>query len=101
MVLSPQFVRDHIRINLKHQYSHFCGGDCKLLLSGWSHNTAFCSDVQLAVAHQLSLYVEEALQHHPEAFRSDLFVSAVVVADSVFEAFEEGSHLPEARLRHA
>ena len=100
-VLSAQFVRDHIRINLKHRNSRYCVGDCALLPSDWSHNTALCSDVQLAVTHQLSLYVEEALQRHPEAFRSGSFVSAVVVTNPVFEALGEGPHSPKARLRHA
>jgi len=83
-ILDPQFVQNHLRITSecwRTTSRAFCL-ECNAVLPK-SHAVArHCSDLQLAISHCLSLYVEEALNHHPEAFESDSFVSAAVVADS-------------------
>ena len=94
-VLSPRFVREHCRTHLESRIERRYCSDCGTLVGRSHHVTALCNDVQLAVSHRLSLYVEEALRHHPEAFQSDTFVSAIVVETTLLGATEEESFPPK------
>jgi len=99
-VLVPQFVQEHFRLTMERMSRMSCF-ECGALIEDLNHVTVHCSDVQLAISHCLSLYVDEALRQHPEAFKSDSFVSAVVVADPKKESPEEESYLPKKYPRLA
>ena len=102
-VLDPQFVWDHIQITLQNtsllsRVSRVSCYECEKVAQGLCHVAAHCSVVQLAVSHRLSLFVEEVLRSHPEAFRSDSFVSALVSADPSSRKRGKEPHTPRRHL---
>lgn len=99
-VLDPQFVQEHFRMTLQ-RISRVSCFDCMALVEDLNHVTVHCSDVQLAISHALRLYVDEALSDHLEAFKSDSFVSAVVVADSTLKPPGDEFHVPNQHSGHA